>query len=275
MRVDRVVVGVICTAVCTLAAGSSNPQQTQVEPVRIVQEAGLTLSDYRYTESGMSLMANKIGAEYTLTFLLRDGWFVRGALRGAAGNAEYRGTGDMNGVPDYYFENRWGIGKHFVRGRHALTPDVGLGFRYLYNDLRGVTDTGAVGYRRESRYLTARAGLRYSYLLPDRSSMEASVEHDRLIVGRQDTHLSDIEGRGPWTVVPDVVNYQYRGEGWRFGCMYRTGDWAVGSYLHLWRIKDSEKERINVATRTGTERWTVWEPTNNTREVGVKVSYRF
>lgn len=262
-------------AVCTIAAASSDPQRTQVGPVRIVQEAGLTLSDYKYSESVMSLTAKKIGAEYSLSFLLRDGWFVRGAVRGAIGDADYRGTGNLGGVSDYYVENRWGIGRSFVRGPHTLTPDVGLGYRYLYNDLRGVTDTGAVGYRRESRYLTARAGLRYGFLLPNSDSLEASVEHDRLIIGRQDSHLSDIEGRGPWTDVPDVANYQYRGEGWRFACMYRTGDWSVGSYLHLWRIKDSEKEHIQVVKTTGPESWTVWEPANNTREIGVKVTYRF
>lgn len=275
MRIDRVVIGGIFLAACATAAASSNPQETQVEPVRIAQEAGLTLSDYKYTESEMSLTARKIGAEYAVTFLLRDGWFVRGVVRGATGNADYRGTGNMGGVPDRYVENRWGIGRSFVRGPHTLTPDVGLGYRYLYNDLRGVTDTGAVGYRRESRYLTARAGLRYGFLLPNSASLEASVEHDRLILGRQDTRLSDIEGHGPWTDVPDVVNYQYRGEGWRFACMYRSGDWSVGSYLHLWRIKDSDKEHIQVVKTSGAESWTVWEPTNNTREIGVKVAYRF
>jgi hypothetical protein len=261
--------------VCTLAAGSASPQQIQAGPVRIAQEVGLTLSDYKYTESAMSLTAKKLGVEYSLTFLLRDGWFVRGAMRGAFGDADYRGTGNMGGVTDRYFENRWGIGKSFVLGPHTLMPDVGLGYRHLYNDLRGVTDTGAVGYRRESRYLTARAGLRYGFALPNGDRMEASIEHDRLIIGRQDTRLSDIQGRGPWTDVPDVTNYQYRGEGWRFGSTYRRGDWAVGSYLHLWRIKDSDKAHIQVVKTTGTESWTVWEPTNNTREFGVRVTYRF
>lgn len=262
-------------AACSLAAGSTSPNAAQAGPVRIEQTVGVTLSDYKYTESAMALTATKIGAEYSLTFLLRDGWLVRGTVRGAIGDADYRGTGDLNGVTDYYVENRWGVGKSFVLGPHTLTPDVGLGYRYLFNDLRGTTDTGAVGYRRESRYLTARAGVRYRFLMPNSDTMEASIEHDRLILGRQDTRLSDIEGRGPWTDVPDVVNYQYRGEGWRFSATYRKGDWAIGSYLHLWRIKDSEKERIDVATRTGNERWTVWEPTNNTREIGVKVTYRF
>jgi hypothetical protein len=275
MRIDQVVVGGLFMVVCTLAVGATNPTQVQAGPVGIAQEAGLTLSDYKYSESEMSLKATKIGAEYSLTFLLRDGWFVRGTMRGATGDAEYRGTGKMNGVPDHYFENRWGVGKSFVFGPHTLSPDVGLGYRHLFNDLRGVTDTGAVGYRRESRYLTARAGVRYRFLMPNSDAMEASVEHDRLILGRQDTRLSDIEGHGPWTDVPDVVNYQYRGEGWRFSATYRKGDWAVGSYLHLWRIKDSDKEHIHVVKTTGTENWTVWEPTNNTREIGVKVSYRF
>jgi hypothetical protein len=262
-------------AVCSLAAGSTSPKPAQAGPVRIDQTVGVTLSDYKYTESAMSLTATKIGVEYSLTFLLRDGWFVRGALRGATGDADYRGTGKMSGVTDHYFENRWGVGKSFVLGPHTLTPDVGLGFRYLFNDLRGTTDTGAVGYRRESRYLTARIGCGHSIALPNGARLESSIEHDRLLLGRQDTRLSDIEGRGPWRDVPDVVNYQYHGEGWRFDFRYRAGDWSVGSYLHLWRIKDSDKEHIRVVKTTGTENWTVWEPTNNTREIGVKVTYRF
>lgn len=276
MRLDRVIVGGFFILACSLAVGSTNPEPTEPGPVRISQEAGLTLSDYKYTESEMSLTATKIGVEYALSFLLRDGWFVRGALRGAAGDADYRGTGSMNGKSDLYYENRWGLGKHFVVGRHTLAPDIGLGYRYLFNDLRGVTDTGAVGYRRESQYLTVRTGLRYIYLLPNSGAIEASVEHDRLIIGRQDTHLSDLEGRGNWTSVPDVVNYQYRGEGWRLSAAYRHGNWSVGSYLHLWRIKDSDKEHIRVAKTTGSESWTVWEPRNNTREIGgVRVTYRF
>lgn len=276
MRLDRVVVGGCFMLACSLAAGSTSPQLAEPNPVRITHEAGLTLSDYKYSESGMSLTATKIGVEYALTFLLRDGWFVRGSLRGAAGDADYRGTGNMNGLADLYYENRWGLGKHFVVGRHTLSPDIGLGYRYLFNDLRGVTDTGAVGYRRESQYLTARAGLRYNFLLPNGGAIESSVEHDRLIIGRQDSHLSDLEGRGPWTSVPDVVNYQYRGEGWRFSATYRRGNWSVGSYLHLWRIKDSDKEHIRVEMTTGPENWTVCEPANNTREIGgVRVAYRF
>jgi hypothetical protein len=241
----------------------------------IAQEVSVTLSDYKYSEPNMSLRGTKLGAEYSVTFLLRDGWFVRGTLRGAMGETDYRGSGKMEGVPDRYYENRWGLGKIILLGRHTLAPDVGLGYRYLYNDMRGVTNTGAVGYRRESRYLTARAGLRHSFRLPDGASLESSVERDRLLLGRQDTQLSDIEGHGPWTDVPNVVNYQYRGEGWRFGVMYRKGDWSLGTYVHFWRIEKSDKDHIRVATTTGSENWTVWEPKNDSREVGVKFAYRF
>jgi hypothetical protein len=34
-----------------------------------------------------------------------------------------------------------------------------------------------------------------------------------------------------------VVNYQYRGEGWRLSAAYRVNAWSVGTYLHFWRIK--------------------------------------
>lgn len=276
MRLYRIVVGGIFLLASAFATASDDSQPVEPGQAGVVQEVGASLSDYKYTESGMSLTATKIGVEYSLTFPLRNGWFVRGSLRGAAGDADYRGTGNMNGVADLYYENRWGVGRQFVVDRHTLAPDIGLGYRYLYNDLRGVTDTGAVGYRRESRYLTMRAALRYGFLLPNGGAIEASVEHDRLIIGRQDSQLSDLEGRGPWISVPDVVNYQYRGEGWRFSAAYRHRNWSVGTYLHLWRIKDSDKEHIQVVKTTGSENWTVWEPANNTREIGgVRVTYRF
>lgn len=275
METIRAVSGGVAALIAASVALPAWAEAGRAAASNIRHEVAVTLSDYKYSEPDMSLRGTKFGAEYAVTFLLRDGWFVRGSLRGALGETDYRGSGRMHGVPDRYYENRWGVGKSIVRGRHTLTPDVGLGYRYLYNDLRGVTDTGAVGYRRESRYLTARAGLRYSFRLPDSASLESSFERDHLLLGRQDTRLSDIEGRGPWTDVPDVVNYQYRGDGWRFGFMYRKGDWSVGSYLHLWRIDKSDEDHIRVVKTTGTETWTVWEPKNDTREIGVKLSYRF
>lgn len=275
MKVGRNALVAVLACGCLGASGFTCANQEQDNPIRITQEAGLTVSDYKYTESGMSLTATKFGIDYAIAFQRTDGWFLRGQLRSATGDADYSGTGNMGGVTDRYVESRWGVGRQFDLGRHTVWPEVGLGYRYLYNDLRGTTDTGAVGYRRESRYLTARAALRYQFLIPDGTRIEAAIEHDRLLLGRQDTRLSDIEGRGPWTDVPDVVNYQYRGEGWRFSTTYRVNAWSVGTYLHLWRIKESDKDHIQVQTRTGTEYWTVWEPTNNTREVGVKVAYRF
>jgi hypothetical protein len=38
-------------------------------------------------------------------------------------------------------------------------PYAGLGFRYLYNDLRGTSSTGAIGYRRESHYFYVPLGV--------------------------------------------------------------------------------------------------------------------
>lgn len=273
MRAKGIALGSAMMGICALT-----PEQAlarSVGAVDITQEVGVTLSDYRYSESGMSLTALKLGIDYSLTFAFRNRWFVKGSLRHAVGDADYQGTGTMGGVFDWYFENRWVAGREFPFGRHSLSPHVGLGYRYLYNDLRGTTSTGAVGYRRESQYLTVPIGLTHAVALPGRARAVTTLEYDHLIRGRQDTRLSDIEGRGHWVDVPDVVNHQRNGYGWRLSHGYQAERWAVGAYVGIWRIKSSDRVDIRVSTTHGAENWTVWEPANKTREIGAKAVYRF
>ena len=62
--------------------------------------------------------------------------------------------------PDWIFETRAVVGKDYLpRSGISLSPFAGLGYRYLYNDLRGTTSTGAVGYQRYSQFLYAPVGL--------------------------------------------------------------------------------------------------------------------
>ncbi len=274
MRYERAAHGGAMAAICALGAGAAFAQHAAA-PVGIAQELGVLVSDYEYSESGMSLTAVKVGIDYSIAFTFREGWFVRGALRRAAGDADYRGSGSMRNVQDWYFENRWVVGRDLVFGRHTVSPHVGVGYRYLYNDLRGTTSTGAVGYRRESQYLTVPIGVSHGFSLPNRARVVTTIEYDRLIRGRQDTRLSDIEGYGRWTDVPDVVNHQHRGYGWRLSAAYRLDRWSISPYASLWRIKTSDTADIRVTTTLGTERWAVWEPANKTREIGLKAAYLF
>jgi hypothetical protein len=273
MRAAGTALGGAVLGICALAAEPALARN--VGSVDIAQEVGVSLSDYRYSESGMSLTAVKLGIDYSLKFAFRNRWFVKGSLRHAVGDADYRGTGTMGGVFDWYFENRWVVGREFPQGRHTWSPHAGLGYRYLYNDLRGTTSTGAVGYRRESQYLTLPIGLTHAFALPNRARLVTTLEYDHLIRGRQDTRLSDIEGRGHWIDVPDVVSHQRSGYGWRLSHAYQADRWSVGGYVGIWRIGSSDRADIRVTTTHGTEHWTVWEPANQTREVGARAIYRF
>jgi len=58
----------------------------------------------------------------------------------------------------------------------SLSPYVGVGYRYLYNDVRGSTSTGAIGYRRESNYIYEPIGLTARFLLGDRWVLAPTLE---------------------------------------------------------------------------------------------------
>ncbi len=71
------------------------------------------------------------------------------------GSLDYdsQGTGSMEGVKDHIFEARALAGLDVKYDQKTMvTPYLGLGFRYLYDDLRGETTTGAIGYRRKQQY---------------------------------------------------------------------------------------------------------------------------
>lgn len=231
-------------------------------------EVGVTFSTYKYTEPGvLTLKANKIGFEYSGTYAIgsewpnrSNGWFVRGDLRFATGKADYSSplSGTLNNLPDRYFEVRGLIGKDFDLGDYTLAPYAGLGYRYLFNDLRGTTSTGAIGYRRESNYTTLPLGLTHKMALADQKQLVTTVEYSYLIRGKQDSTLSDVT-----PARANVSNTQRNGYGLRVGTMVRFPTWSVGPYMALWRIKDSD--------RSGA----VFEPRNSTYEFGVKAAYNF
>ena len=274
MTIARVVLPGSLVAVCVFATTSVIAQGNALATTT-GQEIGVTLSDYKYSESGVTLKATKLGIDYAGTYAVSGGWFLKGELRYADGNATYNGTGTLNSIPDWYYEIRGLVGKDFSFGGYTLSPYTGLGYRYLFNDFRGITSTGAVGYRRESNYYTLPIGVNHRVNLSNNAQLFTTIEYDYLIRGQQDSKLSDIVGFGGFTAAQDASNKQRSGYGFRLSSMYQLNKWSVGPYLTLWHINDSD--RVNVTgTRSGvTATAQVWEPTNNTTEVGIKASYRF
>lgn len=272
MNVDRSI-GLLKAMTVTALAYCLTPLPALAQSAELAtktgNEIGVTVSRYKYTEPNASIKATKIGFDYSGTYAIvpewpnrSNGWFVRGDMRFATGKGDYSSdlSGTLNDRPHWYYEIRGLIGKDFHFGDYTLSPYAGLGYRYLFNDLRGVTSTGARGYRRESNYYTLPVGVTHKINLANQAQLLTTVEYSYLIRGRQESRLSDVN---PATQ-QDVSNTQRSGYGVRLGTMVRFATWSVGPSLILWRINESDRANAGL-----------FEPCNNTYELGVKGVYHF
>ncbi len=254
---------------CCLTPLTSLAQSTELA-TRTGNEFGVSATNYEYAEPGhMSIKANKIGFDYTGTYAIgsqspnrSDGWFLRGNLRYATGKGDYSSklTGSMDNRPDWYYEAKMLIGKDFILSGYTLSPYVGLGYRYLFNDLRGLTTTGAAGYRRENTYYTLPIGVTHKMNLANKKQLHTTVEYSHLIRGQQDAKLSEAV-----STYQDVSLRQRNGYGLLLSTMVRFDTWSVGPSLTLWRVEESESGGVP----------RVVEPRNNTYEFGGKAAYHF
>ncbi|HEY6240887.1 MAG TPA: hypothetical protein VIW78_08615 [Burkholderiales bacterium] len=261
---------IFAAAVIAGAASSAAVAQTNAsnDPLatRGGWEAGGQIASYHYEEPNFAkLIGPRVGAVGAYTFV-PGRMFIKADVRGSVGSLEYQGTGTQDSVPDYIFETRVVAGTDFrAGGSVAFSPYAGLGYRYLYDDLRGYTQVGNktfAGYRRYSSYLYAPVGLTARFRIHDRWVLAPMVEYDYFIRGKQITKLSDA-GSG----FPDITNTQTSGYGYRLAVMAEKDRFAFGPWMNYWKIGDSDTVTVNSTTGL--------EPANWTREVGLEFRYRF
>jgi hypothetical protein len=234
--------------------------------VRRSWEVGVQMSDYRYTEpdAGVEIWGPRAGLTAAYTQTNTNNWFVKIDGRVSYGLLKYEGSGTQNSVPDFVFEARGYFGKDFFpRQDVSLSPYAGLGYRYLYNDLRGPTSTGEAGYRRYSQYFYVPLGLSSRFNVSGKWSVAPTIEYDYFISGRQESRLTDV-GSG----YDDAYNEQSKGYGYRLSVMLEKEAWAFGPWLHFWSIEDSDTVTIGTGISG-------LEPQNETREYGIELKYRF
>jgi hypothetical protein len=233
-------------------------------------ELAISLGGYRYEEPGlMSLQGMKSGLNLqTTTAYPERRTFLRGELRIAVGTADYRsnGTGSHDQEPDWYFEGRALIGNDWPFDSALLSTYVGLGYRYLMNDGRGLTSTGYAGYRRESNYLYLPLGIILQSAWQE-GTLRTRIEYDHLLHGNQFTQLSDT-GLG----YADVSNKQSSGRGIKLQLSYMTSEWFAGPYLHYWDIADSA---VAPFYQNGVIAGYGLEPQNRTTEFGFEFGRPF
>jgi hypothetical protein len=260
---------ILASAAALVTSAASAQETTPSNPLltRRGWEVGGQVAKYYYEEPGlMNLKGNRVGAVGAYTFTSPNRVYSRIDLRSSYGMLKYasQNTGTMDDVPDWSVEARAVIGRDYLTGDNAaLSPYIGLGYRYLYNDLRGYSSTGAVGYQRYSQYVYIPVGLTARFRSGERWVVAPTVEYDVFLGGRQYSRLTDT-GNG----YSDASNRQHDGRGYRAHLMLESGRWALGPCLQYWKIKDSNIVPVGLGT-------VAMEPANWTREYGVELRYRF
>lgn len=227
-------------------------------------ELGVQAAGYEYDEPFFATLEGaRVGVSGAYTFLGKEDVHSRIEARYSYAKLDYTGSGTLSGVPDHLFEVRGLAGCDYRWGRYVLAPYAGVGFRYLYNDLRGMTSTGQNGYRRRSRYIYLPIGVTLRMPLGDAWVMAPQIEYDAFANGRQRTYLSDAS-----PMLGNATNEQGRGRGARAQLSFEGPRWSVSLWTHYWKIKNSDIQPVAPASG-------VLEPANTTHETGVELRYRF
>ena len=235
-------------------------------------EIGLQNYWYKYEEKVdgaffMSNTGNKYGISLSGTKNIGNNYYVIGDIRYAIGDVEYKSASGTGDVSDDVAEGRLIIGNETIIENYLLSSYIGIGYRRLDNDLR---DLGNGGYRRTSQYVYVPIGITHRFLLDDSSRVSTSIEYDYFVSGEQKSYLSDV-GPAYAAVFGDPVNKQKKGYGVRLNTAYELKNWSFGAFINYWKIQDSE---TNYYT-DGFFLYSLIEPKNETKEVGLQIKYRF
>ena len=227
-------------------------------------ELGTEIFHFKYEEP--NLMENK-GMMYGLvgSYTYHGGIMFNGEGRFSYGQVDYTssGTGSMDNIDDYIFEIRGVVGYDFpLSETFFLTPYIGLGYRYLFDDKGGRTSTtGQWGYDRESNYYYSPIGL-WMNTNYEKWSFGLILEYDIFWWGKQTSYYSDVPGYSF-----DVENDQDEGYGLRSSFKivrkFTRTSLVIEPFVRYWDIDDSDISLGFI------------EPANETIEAGIKIAIRF
>ncbi len=235
-------------------------------------EFGPEVYYFEYKEPGvMREKGAMLGADGSYSY--HKNFMLKAEARFAYGQVDYKNSGTIDNIDDYTTELR-GLGGYDFPIFHAtyLTPYIGIGYRYLNDDLSGkVSSTGAVGYERESNYLYSPMGFETNTEFGNGWAVGLIAEYDYFWKGVQKSHLSDVDPG-----FNDVESDQNKGYGARGSVrIIKKGqelDLVFEPFVRYWNIKKSEED---VLTYAGTIFGFGYEPKNHTTEIGIKVALKF
>lgn len=262
------------TAHALNADRSARPREGGAEPLysrpdaRHIWEIGPEISHITYVEP--AVMSQR-GTMYGVggAYRYRRGAVVKIEGNGSYGKVDYRNSGSIYNIDDIKLEIR-ALGGYDFRfsGAITVTPYIGIGYRYLRDDMAGrTTSTGEAGYLRESNYYYTPVGIEAERVFDGGWSAGVILEYDHFWKGLQRSYLSSaIAGYN------DVENNQNGGYGLRGSVVVRkrTGRVSYGlePFFRYWSIDKSDVQRVTYyGSYTGI---VVWEPKNDSTEIGIR-----
>jgi len=254
--------------------GQPGEKTTSIVPMaRQTWEIAPELSYIEYREP--HVMSEKgpmfgIGVAYSY----HDGVMIKVAGRFSYGLVDYENSGHLNNIEDRIFEFRALGGYDFkVSSSFTVTPFIGFGYRYLKDNMGGdITSTGAYGYDRESNYYYSPIGIEAVYAFDKGWSAGVILEYDYFWKGTQKSCESDIDAG-----YNDIKNDQDGGYGLRGSIIIKKQSdrvfYAIEPFIRYWHIDKSDvKNETYYGYDTG---YVVWEPKNNSTEIGLKFMIGF
>lgn len=199
-------------------------------------------------------------------------WMFKAEGRFSFGQVDYKNSGTLDNIDDYIWEFRGLAGYDFpVCEKSTLTPYIGIGYRYLNDDMSGmITSTGALGYERESSYIYSPIGVEIITPLENDWSVGAMFEYDIFWKGKQKSHIGSLPGYSN-----DLENKQKNGYGFRGSIkLQKKGeklDFVIEPFIRYWNIKKSEDDYYSWYGIP----YVGWEPKNNSTEFGIKFAAKF
>ena len=206
------------------------------------------------------------------------------------GEVKYDGSGTWSGIPDWNFETRALLGMEMPFDREIIiTPYLGLGHRYLFNEF-SVLPAQVVdgqqyysGYDRESTYVYLPLGLEAQKQLTMDWSLTLKSEVDILLWGKQVSHLENmVDQTGANPGFDKLQNTQKNGIGFRASLRLTRKtdrlDIFFEPFLRYWHIRDSEFSFETISGSyicTGNLCSGGIEPDNKTWECGLSMGAKF
>ena len=241
-------------------------------------ELGVEGQTYRYEEAheGATLLHDR-GALYGLTLGYArpiGAWELRLDARAVGGGVDYEASeGDrLEDVPQATVQLEARLGRTLALAPDwTLIPFVGLGFRGHGDDSGGrITDSGLAGYDRYVGYAYAPLGAAAEFRAAARTTVTLTAQYNLFMGGDVESRFSDIDA-----AAPDIEVELEEGRGWALSAAVNTAvgtrTVSFGPFYRSWDIEESTHHEIV----EGGEIIELFEPSNTTREAGVRLSVRF